>query len=71
LTASVTESKEREKIKVKIKGRHGFFYDDDLKQKAFCVSPQAYFINYKPTISSRFNQVSFGKGIKFGNIDCK
>ena len=68
---NMEESKERERIKVAIKGRHGFFYDDDLKMKKFCVSPQNYLVNYKPVFNLRYTKVSFGKGEKFDYIDSR
>lgn len=69
--SSTEASNNREKIKVKLKSRHGFFYDEDLKKKQFCVSPQLYHINYRQTSNLRFSQLSFGKGTKHHYLDSR
>ena len=71
LTQPHEEKEQREKIRISIKSRQFFFYDDDLKKKQFCVSPQAYYINDTQVQNSRFSNVSFGKGVKFNYVNCK
>ena len=49
-------------IPATMKFRHGFFYDDDIKQKKATVSMQKYTPNHTLTEQRRFNGVSFGIG---------
>lgn len=51
-------------IPVGLKFRHGFFYDDDLKQKEGTVSMERYRPKHTLTEPSRFGAITFGIGTR-------
>lgn len=48
------------KLPLTLKFRHGLYYDDELKLKGHCISPQAYTPKINYTLPTRFNNIKFG-----------
>ncbi len=65
------KSTEREKIGVTLKSRLSFFYDEDIKQKKYSVSPQQYTLIHNQVKNLRFNNITFGKGNRQADLNCK
>lgn len=51
------------KSPVTIKSRHGLYYDEDIQQKKFTVSPQKYNPSRKIIEASRFKNIGIGIGL--------
>lgn len=54
--------KEHGYVPIILKSRHGFFYDDDLKQKKATVSMQTYHPKFNLVEKDRFKAITFGIG---------
>ena len=57
-----------------LKFRHSLYYEEDIKQKKHCISPQTYFPDHHKVQNNRFEQIKFLKGKKnsvLGNINTK
>ena len=58
----------RTTLPVTLKFRHGFYYEDDLKNKGYAISPQAYEPTLKFIGTNRFKSVKFGSEERCGVI---
>ena len=62
---------ENEKIPIILKSRIKYFYADDIKRQEDIPSSHSYNPDFKLRKNNRYNSITFGKGIKHFQIDCK
>lgn len=70
-TYNINDKDNKHYIGTSIKSRHGFFYDEDIKQKKHQVSPQKYNPSFSVTKPSRFTNIKFLKKERDTLEECK
>ena len=66
-TYNISSTPNNKMIKIKLRSRLNFFYDDDLKKKKFTVSMQRYHPSFKLVQPSRYSNIIFGYGSRSPN----